>query len=121
MHWGGILNNFSNWTDGVCDNFDFDFVPNPISAFSNSGGDAHLHIYINDRLLPASYQVYIFDVFNRIIYQGGDQVSSNTYYGVAETNLTTDFFVKFEKGVYILVVVVNGESKTKKILKINIE
>lgn len=105
----------------MCGNFDFDFVPNPISAFSNTGGDAHLHVYINDNLLPASYQVYIFDVFNRIIYQWADQVTSNLSSGVAVENLTTDFFVKFDKGVYILAVVVNGEMHVKKIMKVNIE
>lgn len=124
-YWGGLVGVTPN-KPGICDNFDFDFVPNPVSAFatSNSCGN-FLNIFVNPTLLPTSVQVYIFDVFNRIAYARYLYVTSNDTYtiggGTPVNDLNTDFFATMQKGVYLLVVVVNGEKKTKKILKVNIE
>ena len=126
--WGGITDAQigRNYRDGICSNFDFDFVPNPVSAFVNSTSDAFLHIYIDERLLPTSYSVYIFDVFNKVMYQGGGIAYSNNPFGLDDLGtpvreLTADFFARFEKGIYFLIVSVNGEQKARKFAKVNIE
>src|SRR6185436_20116666 len=89
-HWGGINNSVfgQNWHEGICDNFDFDFVPNPITAFSNTGGEYHMNVYINDKLLPSSFSVYIFDIFNRVKYQWDEVVTSNSTSGTPVRDLT---------------------------------
>ena len=129
-NWGGIIySGFSQpWTEGICHNvsFDFDFVPNPVSAFSNSGVDSHLHIYFNKSLLPVRYSVYILDIFNKLMFQWDDVAVSNNESsggdrGTPVKGLTTDYFSRFEKGVYILIISANGEQKAKKIMKINLQ
>jgi len=124
QYWGGIAN-LGSLTDGVCqsENFDFDFVPNPISAYSSGSSDSHLHIYINEQLLPISYSVYILDMFNKVKFQWVDIATYDTNNssgsedrGTPVRNLTTDYFAQFENGVYVLIITVNGEQKTKKII-----
>lgn len=125
FYWGGLVGTTPN-QQGVCENFGFDFVPNPVSGFSatNSCGNI-LNIFVNPKILPTSAQVYIFDVFNRLQYSRYLYITDNDRYGpgkgTPDDNLTPDFFASFQKGIYILVVGVNGEQKTKKIAKINIE
>ncbi len=124
---GGLYNNgfYSNWNPGICpnENFDFDFVPNPISSYSSGSSDSHLHIFINEKLLPTSYSVYILDMFNKVKYQWVDIATYDTNnslgsydQGTPVRNLTTDYFAQFENGVYLLIVTVNGEQKSKKFI-----
>lgn len=124
-YWGGLVGNVPN-QPGVCGNFDFDFVPNPVSAFSQSNSCGNmLNIFVNPLLLPTSAQVYIFDIFNRIQYSRYLYITTNDLYfqggGTPVDDLNADFFAQMRKGIYILVITVNGEKKTKKIAKINIE
>jgi hypothetical protein len=124
-YWGGLVGTTPN-NPGVCDNFDFDFVPNPVSAFSKSNSCGNfLNIFVNPNQLPTSIQVYIFDVFNRMMYSRYMYVTSNDLYttggGTPVYDLNADFFASLKKGVYILLVSCNGEAKTKKIMKVNIE
>jgi hypothetical protein len=130
QYWGGIMNAQPglNYNYGVCGNFDFDFVPNPIGAFSLGSSDSHLHIYMNETILPATYTVYILDVFNKVKYQSPTDgaivvanpiVGTDADAGTPVSNLDTDFFSQLENGVYFLIVIVNGEQKTKKIIVTN--
>src|SRR5438874_1184255 len=64
-NWGGLIVSH-NYTPGICDNFDFDFVPNPVSSVTHNIQDAYLHVFVNPRGLPASVEIYFFDVYNRI-------------------------------------------------------
>jgi hypothetical protein len=119
--WGGLVVSHS-YQPGVCGNFDIDFAPNPVSQISSTIQDAFLHIYINDNQLPSSAQVYLFDVYNRLQYSRYFYVTFNpTPSGISDDKLNADFFASLQKGVYILVVTVNGESKVKKIVKVNIQ
>lgn len=128
LNWGGIINGGLSlpWTDGICPNtnFDFDFVPNPVSAITQSLSDSPLHIFINETLLPTGYVIYIVDMFNKVVFQGDGLATTNvpagsSDWGTPVTDLTTDFFSRMEKGVYILIIQVNGEQKTKKIVKVD--
>ena len=127
--WGGVIDNYPfslNWTDGICPgvNFDFDFVPSAISSFSQNYSDSYLHIFINERLLPAYYSVYIFDLFNKLMFDWYDVAKSNnmlgqTDWGTPVPRLSAELFAKFPEGVYLVLVSVNGEQKTKKIVVLN--
>jgi hypothetical protein len=123
-YWGGMVNT-KNYHPGVCGNFDFEFTPNPVSAFAITNQDAFMHIYVNENILPVSAQVYLLDVFNRVQFSSFMYITSNdnifTGHGTAVEHLDADFFSRLEKGIYILVVSVNGEQKGKKIMKINIQ
>ncbi len=124
-YWGGLVGTTPN-TPGICGTFDFDFVPNPVSAFTqnNSCGNI-LNIFVNPIQLPTSAQVYLFDIFNRLQYSRYLYITSNDLYflggGTPVNDLNADFFASLQKGIYILVITVNGEQKTKKIMKVNIE
>lgn len=125
-YWGGLVTTH-NYKPGICGNFDFDFVPNPVDAVA-SNNTSILNVYINDNLLqstPVTAAVYVFDIFNRIKYSRNLIISSNDNFGQGQgtpvEDLNNDYFAKYDRGVYLLIVVVNGESKTKKIMKINIE
>ena len=119
-NWGGLIVTH-NYKAGVCGNFDFDFVPNPVDAFSMVSENI-LTVYVNDNLLPANIQIYIFDVFNRIKYtRFMPVITNNNGFGTADEKITIDYLSKFDRGVYLLVVTLNGEKKTKKILKVNVE
>jgi len=111
---------------GICDNFDFDFVPNPVSAFSSSNTCGNfLNIFVNPLVLPTSVQVYIFDVFNMLEFSRYLYITSNDTRilggGTAVDDLNSDYFSSLKKGVYILLVTVNGEQKSKKIVKVDIQ
>jgi hypothetical protein len=131
QYWGGIINAYLqgiNYVPGVCGNFDFDFVPNPVSAFSAGSSDSHLHIYINDILFThsssVSYSVYILDTFNKVLFQRDAVASQNdnitqgsgVNYGIPIGDLSSDYFSRLENGVYLLIITVNGEQKTKKFI-----
>jgi hypothetical protein len=130
QYWGGIINAQLglNYTQGVCGNFDFDFAPNPIGRFSGGNSDSHLHIYVNSLFNSSSsgisYSVYLFDVFNKVVYQRDAVATSsdNIIQGNAGDNgipigdFSSAFFGQLENGVYLLIVSVNGEQKTKKII-----
>ncbi len=122
--WGGLVTSRS-YTPGICDNFFYLFAPNPVSAVSqpSSNFGSFLNIYVNDQLLPTSVNIYIFDVFNRIIYSRYLYVTTNGFSGngTPDPNLTADFLGSLERGIYLLVVTVNGEKKAQKILKVNIQ
>ncbi|MCX6292134.1 MAG: Kazal-type serine protease inhibitor family protein [Bacteroidetes bacterium] len=122
QYWGGLVGVTPN-NPGICDNFDFDFSPNPVSAFSKTGCDNLLYVYVKQSLLPTSISIYLFDVFDRIQFSRYLYLydNSSTGQGTAVTDLNVDFFAGLQKGVYLLVVSLNGEYKAKKILKVNIE
>ena len=115
--WGGIINAMAgdNYVNGICGNFDIDFVPNAVGATSTTTEDAFLHIFVNPILLPTSVQIYLFDVFNRVQYSRYLYATAGNFL-LADTYLNADFFARIENGVYILLVTVNGEPKSKKIV-----
>ncbi len=113
----------SNFTPGVCDNFNFDFVPNPVNSQSPSPCSSFLNIFVNQYGLPTSSQVYLFDIFNRLKYSRFLYITTNDLFGSGRgtpvEELNADYFGSLENGVYILVVGVNGEQKSKKIIIAN--
>jgi len=127
-YWGGLISSH-NYKEGICDDFFFSFAPNPVSSVSQptANNGSFLSIYVNPTLLPTSVSIYIFDVFNRLQFSDYLYVSSNDNpsigggTSVPSKDLSADFFSSLEKGVYILIVSVDGEIKTKKIVKINIQ
>ena len=103
-HWGGLVNNGYcplGWTDGICGNFDFDFIPSGITY-----QPVQLSIYLKK---ASSATVYIYNRYGALMssfyfrtYNSNEIVSS-------EIN-----FQGFEIGIYLAMVVVNGEQQTKK-------
>ena len=107
-YWGGLINNgfCLGWTSGtVCGNFDFDFTPSGVgnqpvqfSLFMKSTGSASLYIYNR-------YGALMFtDFFN---YSTPGQPFTR------EINLQS-----LEIGIYLAVVIVNGERQSKKFGKV---
>lgn len=105
-NWGAV-NQYSN---GICDNFDIDFYPNPVSTFT-----AKLYLYLKS---PGSAQVLLYSSFGRLIYERIFYSSvSNSI--VPSANPFELDMRSYEKGIYLLVVVVNGEHKSKKIIRLS--
>jgi hypothetical protein len=129
QYWGGIIDPLLgvNIFEGPCGSFDFDFVPNPVGGFSSGNSGSHLHIAFNQTLFATSttvsYSVYLLDIFNKVMYQRDatanplDNIQgSGADNGIAIGDFSSDYFSRFQNGVYLLIVTVNGEQKTKKIV-----
>jgi len=104
INWGGLQ--FSAWTDNtICGNVDFEFVPsaihfNPIkfNIFLKTGNSASLYIYNR-------YGGLLYSQFFNSITPGQ----------VAQYEMD---FQTLEIGVYMAVVIVDGEKHSKKFAKI---
>ncbi len=107
--WGGLINNgfCLGWTEEtVCGNFDFDFIPSGVtnqpvkfSLFMKSTGSASLYIY--NRFGALMYTDFFNASSTGIVISGQD------------INLQS-----LEIGIYVAVVVVNGERQSKKFGKV---
>ena len=107
-YWGGLINNgiCLGWTsETVCGNFDFDFIPSGVgnqpvqfSLFMKSTGSASLYIYNR-------YGALMFTEFFNYSTLGPPITR--------QINLQS-----LEIGIYVAVVIVNGERQSKKFGKV---
>lgn len=102
LHHGGNLLVVS----GICDNFEIDFVPNPVYYFP-----AQFSVYTKE---ASSILVQLYTVFGEIKYS----TNYRTTFPEQKLGPIDIGFDGYEQGIYILVVTVNGESKSKKVLHI---
>ena len=125
-NWGGLITS-ANYVEGVCSNFEIDFVPNPIfPSVSSALCDYYCYIYVRPNYLPANAQVYVYGTFySTPEYFENVSLISNDLYGTGKgtpvAHLNNSFFSTLRNGVYILFIAVNGESRAKKIVVVNPE
>ncbi|MBP6010295.1 MAG: hypothetical protein KBA16_10265 [Bacteroidia bacterium] len=103
FNWGGLYP--GSWTGStVCGNFAIDFYPTAVSYFP-----ATLNVYFK---IPESAFVKVFDAFGKVWYS--DLLSSS----IPNSSVSIEVPVEdLRIGIYILVVVVNGEQQTVKFAK----
>jgi len=121
-NWGGV----NYYVDGICGNFDIDFVPNPIKPLNSSGPlcGYYCYIFVKPINLPAYASVYLYDVFNATpFFYRNMSINSNDLVGTGRgtpvDDLNDSFFSSLKDGVYILYVTVNGETRSKKLVVVN--
>ena len=101
-HWGGV----NSYQSGICDNFEIDFVPNPVLQYPGV-----FSAYVKN---PSPVLVQIYDTYGRIKYSMN---YTTTYVNQAIGPLNISFD-SYEVGIYYLVVTVRGEIKTRNIMRV---
>jgi hypothetical protein len=108
--WGGINYWVSNT---ICDDFDMDIYPNVIT--SGATVPPHLRIYMK---YPGSATLTIYNDFGKLMLSrrfeasiGGQVISGVNPYDLDDAQT-------FPRGIYIVIVTVNGNKKYKKILRV---
>ena len=110
IHWGGLVT--GNYRQGVCGNFDFDFVPNAIVPGSLDNDHGTLSIYSN--IGPVTALIQIYDIFGRIWYI--QQTTLQIGPPVFQVDIRMD---SYPQGMFLLFVTVDGEARHMKIMKGN--
>jgi hypothetical protein len=109
-YWWGAIN---QWYDGPCEEFDIDLYPNLVTE--QSSGLGHLRIYMRN---PGTASLVIYNAFGRLMFQRLFSTSlSNAIIPDADPFELYEAQT-FPRGVYVLVVVVNGRQKAIKFLKV---
>jgi len=108
--WGGI----DYWTSNtICDDFDIDLFPNVITP--TSVVPAHLFIYMK---YPGSAELTIYNDFGKLMFEKLFEATASEQM-INEANPYELYPVEvFQRGLYILVVTVNGNRKYRKILRV---
>jgi len=108
--WGGI----NYWTSNtICDDFDIDLYPNV--STSNATVPAHLRIYMK---YPGTATLTIYNNFGKLMLEKRFDTSA-TEQIINEANPYDLYEVQaFPRGLYILVVTVNGNKKYKKLMRV---
>jgi hypothetical protein len=107
--WGGI----NQWSDGPCGNFDTDL--NPTLVTNGTSNITHIRIYMRQ---PGTATLLIYNVFGRLMLQRLFSTSlSNAIIPETESFNLNDA-QSFPRGMYLAIVVVNGEQKVRKFLKV---
>jgi hypothetical protein len=110
IHWGGLL----YWTPGtICGNFHFDFRPTNVE-----NNPVNFQAYIrNVSSLNIPISIYIYDVYGKLEYNWFDVTTRDGLYpGYGQTLQIPAQLLKH--GIYILLVVVNGEKQYVKFAKV---
>ncbi|MBL0104450.1 MAG: T9SS type A sorting domain-containing protein [Bacteroidetes bacterium] len=101
-YWGGLLNQY--WTQGPCGGFDFDFYPTAIYL-----DVVHFTIFMKS---PGSATLYIYDSMGGLNYTDYFYASTTNWVYTKELPLQN-----LKRGIYVVMVLVNGEKKTLKFAK----
>ena len=120
QNWG-----VQSYVDGICTNFDIDFVPNPVDPlYGFSQCDYYCYIFVHQNWLPVTAYVYLYDIyysspyfFDAVTIQGNDTFGQGK--GTPVTKLTNAVFSNLREGVYVLMIEINGERKSKKLVVVN--
>lgn len=107
-NWGGLINNgfCLGWIERtICGNFDFDFIPSGISYYP-----VQFSLYMKK---PGSATLYIYNRYGGLL--GSEYFTASFPDQIIVRELS---FQSLEIGVFLAVVVVNGERLTKKFVKI---
>jgi len=101
--WGGLLS--GSWTTGtVCTNFHIDFFPTAVTYFP-----ARFNLFMK---YPGTATLYIYDSFGKLMNTEYFYSPSSAFRQSREIAVQN-----YELGIYILVVVVEGEVQTIKFAK----
>ena len=108
--WGGI----NYWeSNTICDNFDLDIYPNV--STSNSTIPPHLRIYMK---YAGTATLTIYNDFGKLMFKrlfatstGGQIINAANPYELYEVQA-------FPRGIYIVVVTVNGDKNYRKLIRV---
>ena len=101
--WGGLLS--GSWTTStVCTNFDIDFFPTAVTYFP-----ARFSLYMKN---AGTATLYIYDSYGKLKYTDYFYASSTAFKQSKEISVQN-----FDLGIYILIVVVEGEVQSIKFAK----
>ncbi len=108
--WGGI----NIWTSNtICDDFDIDLYPNV--STSDITIPAHLRIYMK---YPGTASLTIYNNFGKLMLQRRFETSLPEQV-INDANPYDLYEVQtFPRGIYILIVTVNGNKKYRKIIRV---
>lgn len=108
--WGGI----NYWTSNtICDDFDIDLYPNV--STSDVTIPAHLRIYMK---YPGTASLTIYNDFGKLMLQRRFETSLPEQV-INDANPYDLYEVQtFPRGIYILIVTVNGNKKYRKIIRV---
>jgi hypothetical protein len=101
-HWGGV----NQYQSGICDNFEIDFVPNPVLQYPGA-----YSIFVKN---PSPVLVQVYDAFGRIKYSM-NYTTSYVNQTIGPVNISFD---SYEVGIYYFVVTVRGEIKTRNVMRV---
>jgi hypothetical protein len=107
-HWGGLVNNGfcpPSWIEGICGNFDFDFTPTGITNHP-----VVLSVYMRER---GTATLYVYDRYGALVYT--EYMQTYIDYSIVSRQIDFQFL---NLGIYLAMVVVNGEHQTKKFGKL---
>ncbi len=106
--WGGLINNgfCLGWTEGtICGNFDFDFIPSGITF-----QPVQFSLFMK---IPGSATLYIYSMQGAVLFS--DYFNASFPDQIITRQLD---FQSLEIGIYLAIVVVNGEKQSKKFGKV---
>lgn len=108
--WGGI----NSWTSNtICDDFDIDLYPNV--STSDITVPAHLRIYMK---YPGTATLTIYNDFGKLMLERLFQTSLPEQV-ISDANPYDLYEVQtFRRGIYLLIVTVNGNKKYRKIIRV---
>lgn len=108
--WGGI----NTWTSNtICDDFDIDVYPNV--STSNSTVPPHLRIYMK---YAGTATLSIYNNFGKLMTEKLFQTSLSEEIIPDADPYDLYEVLAFPRGVYILIVTVNGDKKFRKLLRV---
>jgi hypothetical protein len=107
-HWGGLL----YWSDGVCGDFDMDIYPTVIKDDPN--GLPRLSIYMK---YPGTASLTIFNAFGNLMYEMNFSTGLSFDFVPAANPYELYEAQTFPRGIYIVIVTVNGNKKYRKIIR----
>ena len=99
---GGLT--YSAWTEGPCESFDFDFFPTAVTT-----NPVQFYLY---KRTSGSTTLYVYDYMGGLYYTDYFYAPSTNY--VQYQELPLQFLLR---GIYIVIVVSDGEVKYKKFAK----
>jgi hypothetical protein len=107
--WGGI----NQWSGGPCGNFDIDLYPNLFTP--GLSGVGHLRIYMRN---PGSASLLIYNAFGRKMFERLFSTALANAIVPEADPFDLDEAQSFPRGLYLLIVTVNGEQKVRKFLNV---
>ena len=103
----------------ICDNVEFEFRPTLLTSFTSAVGKICVYVKYRGSVVIQIYNVYGRKMYEEILiaYYNNVFLPGNLDRGFVPEYLEIPETANLQKGVYIVAVTVDGQSKVKKILK----
>ena len=103
----------------ICDNVEFEFRPALLTAAANTVGKICVYVKYHGSVVIQIYNVYGRKMYEKILiaYYNNVFLPGNLTRGYVPQYLEIPETANLQRGVYVIAVTVDGQSKVKKILK----